>query len=133
MPALLEVKDLTVEFQGDRGTRKVLDGVDLQVRDGETLGIVGESGSGKSVLLTTIMGLLPPPWRVTAGQVRLQGRELLDPQRTGAWHDPRPGTRSGAGKSAPASQSNSADRAAAHQRVARASAATSRRSRGTGR
>ncbi|HEY4043362.1 MAG TPA: ABC transporter ATP-binding protein [Rhodopila sp.] len=77
MPALLEVKDLTVEFQGDRGARKVLDGVHLQVRDGETLGIVGESGSGKSVLLTTIMGLLQPPWRVTTGQVRLQGRELL--------------------------------------------------------
>jgi oligopeptide/dipeptide ABC transporter ATP-binding protein len=77
VPALLEVKDLTVEFRADRGARKILDGVDLQVHDGETLGIVGESGSGKSVLLTTIMGLLQPPWRVTAGQVLLQGRELL--------------------------------------------------------
>jgi ABC-type dipeptide/oligopeptide/nickel transport system ATPase component len=54
--ALLDVKGLTVEFQGDRGTRKVLDRVDLQVQDGETLGIVGESGSGKSVLLTAVMG-----------------------------------------------------------------------------
>jgi oligopeptide/dipeptide ABC transporter ATP-binding protein len=76
--ALLEVKGLTVEFQGDRGTRKVLDGVDLQVQDGGTLGIVGESGSGKSVLLTAVMGLLQPPWRITGGQVLLQGRELLD-------------------------------------------------------
>jgi peptide/nickel transport system ATP-binding protein len=74
---LLEVEDLSVEFAGDRSARTVLDGIILQVRDGETLGIVGESGSGKSVLLTTIMGLLQPPWRVTAGQVRLQGRDLL--------------------------------------------------------
>jgi peptide/nickel transport system ATP-binding protein len=76
--ALLDVKGLTVEFQGDRGTRKVLDRVDLQVQDGETLGIVGESGSGKSVLLTAVMGLLQPPWRINGGQVLLQGRELLD-------------------------------------------------------
>jgi oligopeptide/dipeptide ABC transporter ATP-binding protein len=77
VPALLEVADLSVEFRGDRGTRKVLQGIGFEVHDGETLGIVGESGSGKSVLLTTIMGLLRPPWRVTAGHVRLQGRELL--------------------------------------------------------
>ena len=78
MAALLDVKGLTVEFQGDRGTRKVLDRVDLQVQDGETLGIVGKSGSGKSVLLTAVMGLLQPPWRINGGQVLLQGRELLD-------------------------------------------------------
>ena len=78
MAALLDVKGLTVEFQGDRGTRKVLDRVDLQVQDGETLGIVGESGSGKSVLLTAVMGLLQPPWRINGGQVLLQGHELLD-------------------------------------------------------
>lgn len=77
MGALLEVGGLSVEFRGGRGTRKVLQDIDFNVHDGETLGIVGESGSGKSVLLTTIMGLLQPPWRVTAGHVRLQGRELL--------------------------------------------------------
>jgi oligopeptide/dipeptide ABC transporter ATP-binding protein len=74
---LLEVADLSVEFRGDRGARTILDRISLHVNDGETLGIVGESGSGKSVLLTTIMSLLLPPWRVTGGQVRLQGRELL--------------------------------------------------------
>jgi oligopeptide/dipeptide ABC transporter ATP-binding protein len=77
MPALLEVADLSVEFRGDRGIRKVLEGIGFEVHDGETVGIVGESGSGKSVLLATIMGLLQSPWRVTAGHVRLQGRELL--------------------------------------------------------
>ena len=77
MPALLKVNDLSVEFRGDRGARKVLQGISFEVHDGETLGIVGESGSGKSVLLTTIMGLLQSPWRVTSGHVRLQGRELL--------------------------------------------------------
>ena len=76
MAPLLEVEGLTVVHEG-RLSRTILDGVGLRIDDGETLGIVGESGSGKSVLLTAILGLLAPPWRVAAGSVRLEGRELL--------------------------------------------------------
>ena len=56
---LLEVKDLKVHFQMNEGLLKAVDGVDLTVREGRTLGIVGESGSGKSTVARLITGLLP--------------------------------------------------------------------------
>ncbi|WP_405014899.1 dipeptide ABC transporter ATP-binding protein [Kitasatospora sp. NBC_01539] len=71
-PALLEVRDLTVDF----GPLPAVRGVDLHLRHGETLGIVGESGSGKSVTALAVLGLLPSTARV-GGSVRLEGRELL--------------------------------------------------------
>jgi oligopeptide/dipeptide ABC transporter ATP-binding protein len=74
---LLEVRDLTVAFVGDRATREVLSGVSLSVSDGEILGVVGESGSGKSILLAAILQLLRPPWRVLGGEVLLRGENLL--------------------------------------------------------
>ena len=77
MAPLLEIADLSVAYEGDRGTRQILRGVSLASRDGEVVGLVGESGSGKSVLLTPILRLLPPPWRVTSGSVRLRGQDLL--------------------------------------------------------
>src|SRR5215475_665176 len=77
MTTLLEVRDLTVAFVGDRATRKVLSGVSLSVSDGEVLGVVGESGSGKSILLAAILQLLRPPWRVLGGEVLLRGENLL--------------------------------------------------------
>jgi peptide/nickel transport system ATP-binding protein len=55
-----------------------VDGVDLSVARGRTLGIVGESGCGKSVLSLSVMGLVPPPGRVAAGRIDFQGRNLLD-------------------------------------------------------
>lgn len=75
---LLEVRDLTVAHVGDRATREVLSGVSLSVGDGEVLGVVGESGSGKSILLTAILQLLQPPWRVLGGKVLLRGENLLE-------------------------------------------------------
>jgi peptide/nickel transport system ATP-binding protein/oligopeptide transport system ATP-binding protein len=55
-----------------------VDGVDLSLAPGRTLGIVGESGCGKSMLSLSIMRLVPPPGRVVAGSVRLAGRDLLN-------------------------------------------------------
>src|SRR5882672_3212626 len=75
---LLEVRDLTVAFVGDRTTREVLSRVSLSVADGEVLGVVGESGSGKSILLAAILQLLQPPWRVLGGEVLLRGENLLE-------------------------------------------------------
>ena len=58
-PPLLEVRGLRTYFYTEAGVAKAVDGVDLEVRQGEVLGLVGESGSGKSVLGFTMLGLLP--------------------------------------------------------------------------
>ena len=76
--SLLEVRDLSVEFRLQGGAARALDGVSLEVRAGEMLGVVGESGSGKSVTALSVMRLLPsPPGRVVGGQILFEGRELL--------------------------------------------------------
>ena len=54
---MLEVKDLKVHFQMNEGLLKAVDGVDLTVREGRTLGIVGESGCGKSVTNQALIGI----------------------------------------------------------------------------
>jgi oligopeptide/dipeptide ABC transporter ATP-binding protein len=76
-PALLEVRGLRTLFSGERGEVRAVDGVDLQLQRGRTLGIVGESGCGKSVTALSIMGLVPqPPGRV-GGEVLFEGEDLL--------------------------------------------------------
>jgi oligopeptide/dipeptide ABC transporter ATP-binding protein len=74
---LLHVSKLSVAFAGDAGLLPVLSNINLVVQKGEIVGIVGESGSGKSLLLTAIPGLLTDPWRITSGEVRFQGQDLL--------------------------------------------------------
>lgn len=74
--ALLEVKGLRVEFPSPRGFLPAIEGLDLSIEAGDTLGLVGESGSGKSVASLAMMGLLPPGARVS-GQVRFAGTDLL--------------------------------------------------------
>src|SRR5229473_815068 len=77
-PALLEVRGLRTLFSGERGEVRAVDGVDLQLQRGRTLGIVGESGCGKSVTALSIMGLVPqPPGRIAGGAVLLEGVDLL--------------------------------------------------------
>ena len=81
MPAtksLLEVKGLRTHFASERGEVRAVDGVDLRLERGRTLGIVGESGCGKSVTALSIMGLIPqPPGRIAGGEVLLDGEDLL--------------------------------------------------------
>ncbi|MBM3522582.1 MAG: ABC transporter ATP-binding protein [Alphaproteobacteria bacterium] len=74
--ALLEIRNLTIEFETTRGVLRAVEGLDLDVEPGEALGIVGESGSGKSVSLLAAMGLLPPTARVRADRLAFDGREL---------------------------------------------------------
>jgi oligopeptide/dipeptide ABC transporter ATP-binding protein len=77
-PILLEVEDLTVEFDTYGGTVQAVRGVSFNVGAGETLALVGESGCGKSVTVQSMMGLTPiPPGRITAGSARLRGAEIL--------------------------------------------------------
>jgi dipeptide transport system ATP-binding protein len=75
--ALLEVKNLTVEFQTAAGPFRAVDGVSLHVEKGEVLAIVGESGSGKSVSMLAAMGLLPWTANVTADVLKFDGRDML--------------------------------------------------------
>jgi oligopeptide/dipeptide ABC transporter ATP-binding protein len=75
---LLEIKDLRTYFYTDDGVVKAVDGVDLYVRRGETLGIVGESGSGKSVTFLSALRLIKSPGRIEGGQILFGGRNLLD-------------------------------------------------------
>ncbi len=76
--ALLAVEGLRVDFPTPSGApRRVLKGIDLDVKPGEILGLVGESGSGKTTLARSILGLPPLPGRIVAGQVLFEGSDLL--------------------------------------------------------
>jgi oligopeptide/dipeptide ABC transporter ATP-binding protein len=75
---LLEVRGLRTSFYGEQGEVRAVDGVDLRLERGRTLGIVGESGCGKSVTALSIMGLVPqPPGRIAGGEVLFEGEDLL--------------------------------------------------------
>lgn len=75
---LLDVKNLKTVFHTYDGDVRAVDGVDLTIRKGETVGVVGESGCGKSVTALSIMRLIPsPPGEVTADKMELSGKDLL--------------------------------------------------------
>ena len=75
---LLQVKDLRVAFSSRRGQAMVLNGVDFEIRGGETLCVVGESGCGKSMTALALLRLIPsPPGRIAGGQVLFQGEDLV--------------------------------------------------------
>ena len=85
----LQVSDLHVEIASRRGIVRAVDGVSLEVPAGEAVGVVGESGSGKSMTLRAILGVLPPEATITAGQVLLDGQDLVQLSNTPAQPDPR--------------------------------------------
>ncbi len=75
---LLQVRDLRVRFATMDGQVQAVDGVDLDLAAGETLGVVGESGSGKTVTALSLLRLIPsPPGRIAGGSILLDGRDLL--------------------------------------------------------
>jgi oligopeptide/dipeptide ABC transporter ATP-binding protein len=75
---LLSIRGLRTYFDTEAGVAKAVDGVDLDIRPGEVLGLVGESGSGKSVTALSVLRLIPsPPGRIVAGEIRFKGRDLL--------------------------------------------------------
>jgi dipeptide transport system ATP-binding protein len=75
--ALLEIKQLRVEFGSAASPFTAVDGLDLSVEAGEVVGIVGESGSGKSVTSLALMGLIDYPGRVKGERMAFDGRDLL--------------------------------------------------------
>ena len=75
---LLEIRGLKTYFATENGMVHAVDGVDLAVDRGETLGVVGESGSGKTVTALSVLKLIAtPPGRIVAGQILWQGRDLV--------------------------------------------------------
>jgi len=76
---LLEVRDLSVQFNTEDGVVEALDGVDLTLAEDEVLGVIGESGCGKTVTVLSVMRLLEsPPAEVTSGEILFQGQDLLE-------------------------------------------------------
>ncbi|MBN7806927.1 MULTISPECIES: ABC transporter ATP-binding protein [Agrobacterium] len=74
--ALLQIDNLTVEFETASGWFRAVDGISVSVEQREVLAIVGESGSGKSVSMLAVMGLLPWTARITADRMLFQGKDI---------------------------------------------------------
>lgn len=78
MDCILEIKNLAVHFHMEDGTVNALNGIDLELYNGETLGLVGETGAGKTTLAKSIMQLIPvPPGKIESGSILLQGEDML--------------------------------------------------------
>ncbi len=75
---LLEIRGLKTHFSTDDGMVQAVDGVDITIGRGETVGVVGESGCGKTVTALSVLKLIAmPPGRIVAGEVLYQGRDLV--------------------------------------------------------
>ena len=75
--SLLEIKNLTVHYETDKETVYAVNGIDLTIEEGETLGLVGETGAGKTTTALAIMQLVPdPPGKIKGGQIVFNGADL---------------------------------------------------------
>ncbi len=75
---LLDIRGLKTHFATDDGVVHAVDGVDLAIGRGETVGVVGESGCGKTITAMSVLKLIPmPPGRIVAGQILWKGRDLV--------------------------------------------------------
>ena len=76
--ALLEISGLKTHFKTDDGMVRAVDGVDLKIERGETVGVVGESGCGKTVTAMTVLKLIAmPPGKIVEGRILWKGRDLV--------------------------------------------------------
>jgi len=75
--SLLDIRDLEIRYLTDEGTVHAVNGFNLKLEKGETLGLIGETGAGKTTVALGILRLVPnPPGKITGGEIWLDGREL---------------------------------------------------------
>ncbi|MGB6127555.1 MAG: ABC transporter ATP-binding protein [Psychrilyobacter sp.] len=75
---LLNIKDLTIQYTTEDGVVKAVNGINLDLKEGETLGLVGETGAGKTTTALGMMRLIPnPPGKIMRGSIEFEGRDLL--------------------------------------------------------
>ncbi|MEM3181770.1 MAG: ABC transporter ATP-binding protein [Fervidicoccaceae archaeon] len=74
---LLEVKNLEVTYSTLGGKLKAIEGVSFSIEQGEWLSVVGESGSGKSTMAYAIIRAVPPPGKITGGEILFNGKDIL--------------------------------------------------------
>ena len=75
---ILDIKDLVIHYETDDGVVEAVNGIDIQLEHGKTLGLVGETGAGKTTIAKAILRILPdPPSRVKAGEIYFEGKDIL--------------------------------------------------------
>lgn len=83
--ALLEIKNLAIEFHDTVPPTKIVEDISFSMEEGEILGIVGESGSGKTQTALSVMGLLGEHARMPRGEILFQGRDILKMPKEELW------------------------------------------------
>lgn len=75
---LLEIQNLSVQYEVNKVVVQAVNSLDLSVNEGECVGLVGETGAGKTTTALSIMGLIPnPPGRIVSGSIKYEGEELI--------------------------------------------------------
>ena len=78
MSKLLEIKDLTIQYVTEDEVVSAVNGLEIELEEGETIGLVGETGAGKTTTALGIMGLVPnPPGKILSGKITFEGKDLL--------------------------------------------------------
>ena len=76
--SLLEIKNLVIQFNTDAGVVRAVNGIDLSIEEGETLGLVGETGAGKTTTALSVLNLLQcPPGQIVSGEIYYKGKNVL--------------------------------------------------------
>ena len=75
---MLDMKDLVVHYETDEGVVEAVNGIDIQLAEGRTMGLVGETGCGKTTTALSILRLVPdPPGKIKSGSITLNGKDLF--------------------------------------------------------